>query len=66
MVFFSLPYDALEHDELHHKRLREVAVHGLEQRDTHDKCVGQGGEREESDEPVQRASREENCPEGQK
>ena len=44
MVFFSLPYDALEHDELHHKRLREVAVHGLEQRDTHDKCVGQGGE----------------------
>jgi hypothetical protein len=49
-----VPDDALEHDDLDHERPRGVgAVHAPEQRDAHDERVGQRGEGEERDAPVE-------------
>lgn len=53
-----LPNDALKHNELHHEALSEIPVHGLKQRNAHDKRVGQGGDREKSDKPIQPTSKE--------
>lgn len=58
----KVPYDALKDDKLNHEGLGEGAVHGLEQRDAHDKSVGQSTEGEEGDEPLQRAAGEEDGP----
>ena len=52
-----VPDDALQHHDLHHEVAREVAVHGAEQRDAHHQRVGQRGQREERDGPVQRRRR---------
>lgn len=49
----KLPDNALKNNQLHHEALSEVSIHGFEQRDAHDQSVGQSGEREESDEPIQ-------------
>lgn len=51
-----VPYDALEYNQLDHESASEAAVHGAEQRNAHDKGVGESGEGEESDEPVEAAA----------
>jgi len=56
-----VPDDALEHDDLDHERSRvdgggggaAAAVHAAEQRDAHDERVGERGEGEERDAPVE-------------
>lgn len=49
----GVPDDALHDDDLDHEVAGEVAVHGAEQRDPHDEGVGEGGEGEEGDHPLQ-------------
>ena len=50
-----MPDDALEHDDLHHDAAGEVAVHALKQWNAHDQRVGQCGEGEERDGPLEAA-----------
>lgn len=47
---------------MHHERVGEVAVHGLEEGNAHNEGVGESGEGEESDEPLQGAFGEEKGP----
>lgn len=47
-----------------HEGLSELTIHGIEQRNAHDQSIGQSGEREESDKPIQ-ASVEEDSPKGE-
>ncbi|KAI3443284.1 uncharacterized protein J3R85_000214 [Psidium guajava] len=49
----GIPNDALHHHDLDHERAREAAVHGLEKRNTHRQRIGQGGEKEEGDYPLE-------------
>jgi len=50
----GVPDDALEHDDLNHEGARVVPVHGNQERDAHDECVGERGEGEDGDHPLQR------------
>jgi len=50
----GVPDDALEHDDLDHEGAGVVAVHGDEEGDAHDERVGERGEEEDGDHPLQR------------
>ena len=58
-----VPYDTLENHDLHHEVAGEVAVHAFEERYAHDKSVGESGQGEEGDGPVQGAVGAEFAPE---
>lgn len=61
----SVPDDALEHDNLDHETAREFTVHALEERDAHDESVGQSGDGEESDGPLEGAAAAQVAPGGE-
>ncbi|BAS96924.1 Os06g0232350, partial [Oryza sativa Japonica Group] len=60
-----VPDDALEHHDLHHEATGELPVHPLQQRDPHDERVGQRGEGEEGDGPLEGAAAGEVAPQGE-
>lgn len=49
----GVPDDTLEHHHLDHEGTIVVAVHGYQQGNAHDQSVGQGGDREDGDHPLQ-------------
>lgn len=61
----SVPDDALEHDNLDHEAAGEFAVHALEERDAHDESVGESGDGEEGDGPLEGAAAAEVAPGGE-
>ncbi|KAI4386577.1 hypothetical protein MLD38_004499 [Melastoma candidum] len=61
----GVPDDALEDDDLDHEGARVVTIHAAEQGDAHDEGVGEGGEGEEGDGPVEGAAGAGTRPEGE-
>lgn len=61
----SVPDDALEHHDLDHQTAGIVAVHALQKGDPHDERVGERGEREESDGPLEGPSGADAGPHGE-
>ena len=60
-----VPYDTLEDDDLDHERSGVLAVHGDQERDPHDERVGERGEGEDCDAPLEAPGAGEVSPEDQ-
>ena len=60
-----VPDYTLENDDLDHERAGVLAVHGDQERDAHDERVGERGEGEDGDAPLEAARAREVGPEGE-